>query len=556
MAQFLISKHIAHVAFAAMAILVVVLIVDIVYRRRAERRLRGSRVRFRSLVEAISDWVWEVDENGVYTYSSEHVTDLLGYSAEEVIGLSAFDLMPPKEAERVGKLFRKIGAEGKTIKSLENTLLCKNGSIRTVETNGAPILDPEGKLIGYRGMDKDITKRKRAESERLQLEAQIQHAQKLESLGVLAGGIAHDFNNLLVAILGNADLALTEMSQLSPARKSVEEIKKASIRAADLTNQMLAYSGKGKFIVKDIDINNLVEEMMHLLEVSISKKIVPRYDFAENLPTVKADAAQIRQVVMNLITNASEAIGSASGVITIATGVIEADRAYLSETYLDEDLAEGYYAYLEVSDTGCGMNELTRKKVFEPFFTTKFTGRGLGLAAVLGIVRGHGGAIKFYTEPSKGTTFKMLLPCGEHENVSYVTEDREPQEISWQGHGTILVVDDEESVRNIAKMMLEKAGLKVLTAADGGQCMKIFRQHSDEISAILLDMTMPHMDGRETYRELRKIRPDIKVILCSGYNEQDATSRFSGKGLAGFIQKPFRIQTLIQKIRQAMEKTT
>ncbi len=398
----------------------------------------------------------------------------------------------------------------------------------------------------------DVTGLKRAEEERRELEAQFQQAQKLESLGVLAGGIAHDFNNLLVSILGNADLALRALSPVSPGRPTVEEIKKAAIRASELTNQMLAYSGRGWFVVQPLNLNELVQEMGHLLQVSISKKVGLKYDLVEDLPAVEADAAQIRQVVMNLITNASEAIGEGSGAIVVATGVMDATRDYLSKACLDDNLPEGQYVYLEVSDTGCGMDEQTITKLFDPFFTTKFAGRGLGLAAVLGIVRGHRGCVTVESQVGKGTTFRVLLPRSE-KPVEAMPEH--PAAVSlkqWRGEGTILVADDEESVRKVAKTMLEDGGFRVLLAGNGQEALEVFRQHADEILLVLLDMTMPEMDGQETFREMQRVREDVKVILFSGYDEQDTTSRFAGNSLAGFIQKPFGFDALMRKVRQVL----
>ncbi len=393
----------------------------------------------------------------------------------------------------------------------------------------------------------DMTDRVRVEEERRMLEAQLQHTQKLESLGVLAGGIAHDFNNLLTGILGHADLALMKMSPASPARDNVKEIRTTSRRAADLCSQMLAYSGKGRFVVEAISLSEVVREMTHLLKISISKKAVLRLDFADDLPAVEADATQIRQIIMNLITNASEAIGDISGVISISTGAMECDRDYLAETYLDEQLEEGVYVYIEVSDSGCGMDEETRSRIFDPFFTTKFTGRGLGLAAVLGIIRGHNGAIKVYSEPGKGTTFKALFPAVDQPAEPILKKSGGIGD--WRGSGSVLLVDDEETVRVVAKSMLEEAGFEVLTAADGREAVEIFEKHAGEITLVLLDMTMPHMGGEEAFREIRRIRGDARVILSSGYNEQEITSRFSGKRLAGFIQKPYQYDVLVEKIR-------
>jgi PAS domain S-box-containing protein len=396
----------------------------------------------------------------------------------------------------------------------------------------------------------DITHAKKEEEERRSLERQVQQAQKLESLGVLAGGIAHDFSNLLVAVMGNADLALAEMSPASPARESIKEIEKASQRAAELCRQMLAYSGKGRYVVECLDLAAVVKEMAHMLEVSISKKALLKYRFTPGMPPVKADATQLRQVIMNLIINASEAIGEKSGVITITVGAMTCDRAYLSDVYLDETLEEGLYVTLEVSDTGIGMDEQTRRKIFDPFFTTKFAGRGLGLAAVLGIVRGHRGALKVYSEPGRGSTFKVLLPAAEGES------EREKgaaavNGAAWKGSGTVLLVDDEESVRSLGRRMLERLGYTVVTACDGREALSIFGREGAVFSIVILDLTMPHLDGEQAFRALKQIDPRVKVIISSGYNEQEVTQTFAGKGLAGFIQKPYTMAMLTAALQQA-----
>jgi signal transduction histidine kinase len=398
----------------------------------------------------------------------------------------------------------------------------------------------------------EMSERQRAEKERRQLEAQVQHAQRLESLGVLAGGIAHDFNNLLVGILGNADLALMELPSQSRVCQRIEDVKVAAMRAAELTRQMLSYSGRGRFVVEPVNLNQLIEEMTHLLQISISKKIALKFDFEEPLAKIQADASQVRQVVMNLITNASEAIGDRSGVISIRTGLVHADRQYLSESFLAEKLPVGYYVALEVSDTGCGMDPDIQQRIFDPFFTTKFTGRGLGLAAVLGIVRGHHGAIKVCSEAGKGTTFKILFPA-TCEDLPAQEEWAQRRAEAWKGQGLFLVVDDEDTVRSVAKTMLERAGFSVLAACDGNAGVELFGQHSDQIVGVLLDLTMPRMNGEETFREMRRIRPDVRVLLASGYAEQDTVHKFASKGLAGFIQKPFQFDKLLEKVRQMLE---
>ncbi|MFZ2949782.1 MAG: response regulator [Desulfuromonadaceae bacterium] len=392
-----------------------------------------------------------------------------------------------------------------------------------------------------------IVSGKRAETERNQMEQQMLHSQKLESLGVLAGGIAHDFNNILMTIIGNADLALMRINKESPAVDNLHRIEQAADRAADLARQMLAYYGKGKFVIEHIDLNVLLEEMLHMLEVSVSKKAVLRFNPYHPLPPVEADATQMRQIIMNLVINASEAIGDKSGAIAITTGCMDCDQNYLKNVWLDENLADGLYVYLEISDSGCGMDGETLTKLFDPFFTTKFTGRGLGMAAVLGIVRGHKGAIKVYSEPGRGTAFKILLPASDRPAGLF---DGDSCTSGWKGSGTILLVDDEETIRGIGTEMLKELGFEVITAADGYEAVEAFTS-TPSVSLVILDLTMPHMDGEQCFQELRRLDPDVKVIMSSGYNEQEVTQMFIGKGLAGFLQKPYKLSSL-QEVIQAI----
>jgi signal transduction histidine kinase len=440
--------------------------------------------------------------------------------------------------------------EAKTSRNVEAIIRRPEGEERWVLGNASPILDSSGKVIAGIAVFTDITDRKRAEDEQNKLAAQMQEVQKLESLGVLAGGIAHDFNNLLMAIMGNADLALLTLSPSSPARTNLEEITRASQRAAELCRQMLAYSGKGRFMVGRHDLSEVVREMTQMLEVSISKKASLRYYFSPDLLPVEADITQLRQVIMNLITNASEALEEQSGIISVSTGIMECDQTYLAESFLDDKLHEGTYVYLEVSDSGCGMDTETCRKIFDPFFTTKFTGRGLGLAAVLGIVRGHKGAIKVYSEPGQGSTIKILLPA-----VDWTPEDRQRAEETPTAPvktGTILLVDDDPHVRKVGSHMLSRLGFRVLTAVDGFEAIEVFRAGKEEIDCILLDLTMPRMNGEEAFRELRRLKADVRVILSSGYNEQEVIQRFSGKGLSGFIQKPYTLAKLQETLNRIL----
>lgn len=392
---------------------------------------------------------------------------------------------------------------------------------------------------------------RQAEEERRVIETQMLHTQKLESLGVLAGGIAHDFNNLLTSVIGYSELARGQLPHKSEAGVFIDEAVQGARRAAELTQQMLAYSGKSVLIVEPVQLSKLVSEITRLLQVSISKKCVLRFDLMENMPACMVDATQLRQVIMNLIINASDAIGDRSGVIAITTGVAWCDKEYLAENFVDDQLPEGLYAHLEVADTGSGMSAETRARIFDPFFTTKFTGRGLGLAAVLGIVRGHKGAIRVYSELGSGTTFKLLLPAQPQMELERTGPDPEPAQ--WCAGGHALVIDDEESIRGLTRHMLLQMGFEVTTAKDGREGVEVFREMVASNPLVLLDLTMPHMDGAEAFKQLRQIRPDVRVIIMSGYGEQTIDTQFAGKGLAGFLQKPFRLMEVRELVRSIME---
>ncbi len=403
--------------------------------------------------------------------------------------------------------------------------------------------------------------RERVEKEKLALERQVQHAQKLESLGVLAGGIAHDFNNILAAVLGYADLAISDLGETHPALSSVREVVAGANRAAELTRQMLAYSGRGKFVVQQMDVSALMDDMAHLLRTSIPRSTTLNLNLGRSLPPIRADASQMQQIVMNLITNASEAIGQENGAIILATGQSDCDEAFLARNLSAPASSEhtplpGTYVFFEVSDTGCGMDEETKVKIFEPFFTTKFTGRGLGMAAVLGIVRGHQGAIVLDTVPGKGSTFQVFFPALEAEAAEVDAAQGEVREAGAQGgRGTILVVDDEETVRKLTKAILKRQGFTPLSAADGREALAVFREHADEITCVLLDLTMPHMTGEACFEALRGIKEDVKVVIISGYDEAAAVERFSGEGPDGFLQKPYSMAALKEKLMEILGDT-
>lgn len=391
--------------------------------------------------------------------------------------------------------------------------------------------------------------------ERKRAEYTLFQAQKMESLGVLAGGVAHDFNNLLAAILGQVSLAQTKLPADSPAHANIGKAVKAAERAADLARQMLAYSGRGQFESRPMDLNTLIQENLHLFEVAVSKNVQLHSALADTLPLIEADHGQMQQVVMNLILNAAEAIEERAGTVTVVTSTqeIHADSEPHRQ-HIGDPLPPGCYVALEVRDDGCGMDTDTLSRIFDPFFTTKFTGRGLGLAAVLGIVRGHRGGLYVNSQIDKGTTFKLLFPASDAAPKGPTTVDAETNPV----RGVILVIDDEEPVREVITDILESEGLQTINATHGAAGIALYREKMADISLVLLDWSMPGMSGEETFSELQKINPDVRVLLSSGYAQEDATRRFEGKGLVGFVHKPYSTRKLVNMIRQHLpaEKQT
>jgi PAS domain S-box-containing protein len=492
------------------------------------------------------------DADGNLVYYNEAAERILGRSQDDVAGRpfgEVFDLRAEPDHGPLADRVLDVTDPGSPPTLPAATRLVTPAGDRLIEVAAAPIDDASG-TGGVVVVFRDVTDARRAEAERRSIELRMQETQKLESLGVLAGGIAHDFNNLLVAILGNASLALADLPPASPIREHLEQIELASQRAADLARQMLAYSGRGRFVIEALDVNAVVREISQLLSVSVPKSTTMAYALDPGLPPIEGDPTQLRQVVLNLVVNAGEAIGSAGGTIRVRTALVDADARYLEGALMADELEPGRYVTLEISDTGCGMDADTRRRIFEPFFTTKFTGRGLGLAAVLGIIRGHRGAIRVYSEPGRGSSFKILLPAA----TATAGEARhKPPTTGWLTSGTVLIVDDEAAVRSLTARMLEPVGLDSVTASNGIEGVDRFRAEPDRFSLVLLDLTMPRLGGVEAFEAIRAIRPDIPVILMSGYAEEDASARFVGRGLRGFLQKPYSVEELISTVRGVLE---
>jgi PAS domain S-box-containing protein len=466
--------------------------------------------------------------------------EMFGYTRDELVGQPLEVVLPERHRTAHGEHLRHYFARPHTrVLGLGLDLWgrSKNGHEFPLDVSLSCIEQGGSRLA--MALITDITERKTAEE-------RLRQAQKLESLGLLAGGVAHDFNNLLVGVIGNASLAREILPPDHPAAELLERVLNSGEQAAHLTRQMLAYSGKGKFVVEPLDLSALIPDMSGLVRPSIPKKIALRFDLDPDLQAIEADRGQVQQVFMNLALNAGEAIGSHEGLISIRTCVLDMDETYVRLHSEAAELRPGKYVCLEVRDTGCGMDEETKAKIFDPFFTTKFTGRGLGLAAVAGILRGHKGVITVSSAPGKGSCFTVLFPAVEHAvKESSVAARNE----ALQGAGAVLVVDDERVVREMAKKALERQGYTVLLADSGLAAIDILRRHPSEIVLVILDLSMPNMGGEEVLPELRKIRPEVKVVVSSGYSEAETMTLFQGQRVSGFIQKPYTFKGLAEKVK-------
>ncbi len=511
-------------------------------RRRAEEALAASEARFRALLESAPQGVIAVDEKGLVALVNVGTEEMFGYSRNELIGRPLDILLPERLRAAHLEHQRQYFAHPRTRPmglGLDLWGRRKNGSEIPLEIS-LSCVEHGGTQLAL-SLVTDITERKKAEEH-------FRQAQKLESIGMLAGGIAHDFNNLLVGVMGNASLAQDLLPPGSPAAELLDEVVKTGEQAAHLTRQMLAYAGKGQFVVELLNLSNLLPEITGLVQPSISKKIALHLDLDSDLPPIAADRGQMQQVFMNLVLNAAEAIDGDAGMISVKTSVQDVDEPYLRRN-LETELSPGRYVFLEVRDTGCGMDDATRARIFDPFFSTKFQGRGLGLAAVAGIVRGHKGAISVSSVPGHGACFTVLFPAAEGAAAAQVAAGN----VGLHGTGTILVVDDEQPVRDLARKVLERYGYKVLLADGGPAAINTFKRHPGDISLVILDASMPGMSGAETFPELRKIRPEVKILVSSGYSELETMKAFPVQRVTGFIQKPYTSRGLAEKARSAME---
>jgi len=512
---------------------------------------RGPETPYRALFELMPGSVVLLDAQGFVRDANPFFCRGIGYTHEELIGLhvTRFSKEPPEFIER--NIRRMLAGE-----MLEHVItnVQKDGSTRFYELRESAVALPDG-TTGILAVSNDITDRKRAEDAKLEMERRLLHAQKLESLGMMAGGIAHDFNNLLAAMMGNIELAMLDLAATSPAQQCLKEALAAGRRAAGLTRQMLAYSGRGNFVISEVGLSELVMELAEFLKSSTSKSAQLELRLASGLPTIHADASQLQQVVMNLVTNASEALGDQPGLIRITTRLCECNSTELAESRLAVKPPPGRFVELEVSDTGCGMDEAIQEKLFDPFFTTKFVGRGLGMSVVMGVLQGHNGAILLSSQPGKGSVLRVLFPVSPIAAVSQTPAALHESSITYRAatptfSGTVLIADDETQVRTVFERFLARLGLRVLSAVDGEHAVSLFQQHAGEITFVLLDLTMPKLDGLKTLIEIRRVRPNIKVALTSGYEGGDVAQRYSKNGFDAFIQKPCDLDTLTKLVQQ------
>lgn len=517
--------------------------------------LAESRRQLSSLLQSLPGMAYRCryDEQMTVIYVSEGAEPLTGYPpADFVSGAIHFrDLIHPDDVEPV-RTATRTGLRERTSIEVEYRIRPRDGGEKWVLSRGHGVYDDRGNLMFFEGLAIDITTRKQAEMDKLTIERRLLDGQKLESLGLLAGGIAHDFNNLLTGVLGNASLARLTLTPGSAHDRQLEQVEISAQRAAELCRQMLAYAGKGRYVIEPINLSSLVESMQPLLEVSAGHQSKFTISLDRDIPNVRADATQLRQVIMNLVVNAAEAVrGKPGGEIVLRTGLSRLAESQRKGFTVGRELPPGDYVFLEVNDNGSGIAPAHLPRIFDPFFTTKFAGRGLGLAAVLGIVRGHEGALTVESAPGTGTTFRLYLtPFSSVARAAIAVAERAE---GWRHEGEVLVIDDDSAVRTVTSELLKTFGLSPLTADDGASGIQLLKEHPN-IDLVLLDLIMPGMSGTQTLTALREIRPNIRVLLISGYSDGDSLSKHGGEGeTLSFLHKPFTRDALEEKLRDLLE---
>jgi PAS domain S-box-containing protein len=521
---------------------------NITERKLFEESLHESEAHYRSLFDNSLIGVTAVNCDSIIIEANDAFCKMLEYEKEEVVGKMSFaDITHPDDTKISIDYISEIITKEIDNYSLEKRYISKTGKTVTAMIYVRGLYNLDGKYKGSTASILDISEIKQAGQDKLLLEQQFQQAQKMESLGILAGGIAHDFNNILTVIICNCSLLQRQPAMVA---ELVSEIDTAAQRAADLCRQMLIYAGKGQPIPTKFNVKTLVKEMVKMLKATINKNVTITLDLSTDIPSIKADASQIRQVVMNLIINASEAIGTEQGNITVSLGITEIEAGQSERDYLGKVITPGSYNCLNVTDNGCGMDEGTKQRIFEPFYTTKFTGRGLGMSAVLGIIKAHNGALQLTSQQGFGTTFKVYLPVQSSEPVG----DLLPHVslLPWQGSGTVLLVEDEPQLIKVAKRLIQALGFSVIEATNGQVALEMYQKNAEYITLVFTDIGMPVMDGYELIRELKLLDPDLPIIVSSGFGDAEATSRIS-ENIAGLISKPYSFDQLRKVLKGVVE---
>ncbi len=504
--------------------------------------LLESEARIRGIIEHAPAAIALKSLEGRFLMVNPRMQALLGRPQAEILGRTLREFFPGEAAARVQEREERVLGLRQALE-LEEQWPATDGRPRDYLVHRFPLVDALGHCWGLGVISTDITERRRADLAILQ-------DQKTESLALLAGGFGHDFNNLLGAMQANLELA-----KLDPAgqavREQVAELEALVASAGQLVGQMLSYAGQAPFELMPLDLNQVVEELLHLLRSSLPRNTLIRYDPSPLLPFLEGDRSQLNQLIINLVVNAAEAVAERGGTITLRTGLEHLDGCYIGSVYGAQGMTPGPYVTLEVTDTGCGLTPDIRERMFDPFFTTKPDGRGLGLSAAQGIVRRHRGGIRAYGEPGQGSQFKVVLPASgigppvPEEPAETILED-------FRGSGTVLVVDDDDRMRNAAVRLLNHLGFDTLQARDGLEALELVESRRDRIQLILMDLSMPRMGGEEAYRELRQRGILVPVILSSGFQETEALRRFRGQGLAGFLQKPYKHNVLVNMLRETL----
>jgi two-component system, cell cycle sensor histidine kinase and response regulator CckA len=509
----------------------------------SEGLLRASEGKYRSLVESIPDIIFALEMDGSFSYIGPRWKKIMGHDEAEVLGKYFINFVPAEEHPWMIQVFKEVRNHKKYVENIQLQFRKKDGSLRYFSASAAPLLDDKGKVVGTMGIARDITERRK-------LEEQLLQAQKMESIGNLAGGIAHDFNNLLSGILGYASFAKKKMSAQDPLYHSLNSIERSANQAAELTKQLLGFARRGKYQVKPINCNALIQDLIKFLKRTIDKRINLEVELDPRLHLIEGDETQLQQSLINICLNARDAMPS-GGTLKIAT---ENQSLLMGLVGKQGGGNKKHLVKITLSDTGIGMTPEICSQIFEPFFTTKEPGRGtgLGLSMVYGIIQNHEGYIELKSEPGQGTSFEIFIPAAPEMvmgETSVPTIDR----IIPKGSETILVVDDEDLIRQLGADILEDSGYKILQASRGEEAIQIYQKKKKKIALVVLDMVMPGMGGKETFLQLKAINPKIKVLLSSGYSTNEGVGEILKEGVGGFIQKPYRDEELIAKVREVLD---